>query len=112
MHCRSQYQRIGKGHVVADHQRRPGLRNVFQSDFAQSENGVDQNPIDKATKVFGHQCIDIHRDGGVEQCTGQKDLRNAQTHRQQSRGQSCRCYHEQRIQNIVGRHDARSVRAF
>ena len=108
-HSPANQQRIDKGHMVADQQRRTLVRNQLQVAMLDTVHGMAEQPDHEAHGELGHDLEDvgIHRD--VHQRDHQKQLRNRQfDHAEEHDRDDGRHHHEQRIEDIVGSNDPRT----
>jgi len=83
---------------------------VLEPHGANAVQQVDDHPHQEANQELGQQGVDVDRDGGVQQGEHQEKLRNRQPGLQQADGEKRRRHHEQRVEDVVRRDDAREPR--
>ena len=101
---------IDKAHMVADQQGCPFARNILLATHLEAIDKVRDDPGHKTQQIFGHQQEHIERHDGIGNASHQEHLRNGAARCQQRTCQHSRGNHEQRVQDVVGRNNACTVR--
>ena len=106
---RHQQHRVNEADMVADQNRRPGGRDMFVAPQLEPVDDPRQHESDKTQEILGHQHEDVKGHHRIEQGGDQEYLGNREVRGQQRPSAHRADDHEQGVQDIVGRDDARPV---
>gem|GEM_PF-3960181 len=107
---RHQQDGVDEADVVGRQDGRALHRDVLVAAHLEAVDAARGQQRDEAQQVFGHQQEDVAAHRCVEQAHDQEHLRDVEAGLDQAAGQHGAGDHEQRVEDVVRRDDARAVR--
>ena len=98
--------------MIADNDRGTFFRNILKACWSDAIHEADNDPGEESHQEFGQQTVNINGHERVESGDDQEQFRNRQPDKlQQNDRYGAGADHEDRVDNVVGRNDARHVLA-